>query len=531
MDVSQLWSGFSQPTPRVALVIRDQAVELLERTGGGRRAAATTHVRVPIEAGGLAAAIRGALDRAQVTTKRVAVSLPSQEVLLRFFSMPAIPKGEWDSAVQFEARKYIPFKTEELVWDAHVTPSKTSGKLDVIFAAIKREAFTAIQAALTSAQLEPTLLEPRSMSLARLAASEAVAPRGDFVCLVDLESESAHLTIARDGVPYLARDMSFSPAPPQTEGAPEDVTDPRAQRLLSELSVSIDFFTREYASAGMTKIWLFGEESLIAPWCRWLADQLRCPVALGTPLLAKAASGGLPLSFAAAVGALSATRNRRGASLDFLKRTTAKPATSAARLAAKAVPDAKGLAALLKTPQAAVMACVLAALLMGVWFFGGGRVEAKRRQLRQLTQSAPHVGWALDGMSKEALAPIAANVESQLTLLTQLMDQRVSVAAKMDALARSLPEGVWLTGLTYADRADGSAGQHLRALVRGACFLGNDGSELDAIQELENRMKRNARFFTGFSTSRLEEIAAQQDYQREYTYRTFQLNCSSEQKL
>jgi hypothetical protein len=107
----------------------------------------------------------------------------------------------------------------------------------------------------------------------------------------------------------------------------------------------------------------------------------------------------------------------------------------------------------------------------------------------------------------------------------------VSLAAKLDALARSLPEGVWLTGFLYEDRNDTFEKPQRRFLMKGACFLGADGPELGAIQALEGRIKQNAAFFKGFTSSRLEEIAAQQDVQQRYTYRTFQLTCSSDRVL
>lgn len=518
-------------TAPAGLVIRPGAVELLELKGNtvSARASIPLENKTPAH---LTAAIQKACETTGIKTKKFAVSILSPDVLLRFFVIPVVPRAEWDGAVQFEARKYIPFKTDELVWDAHVMPSKTSGKLDVIFAAVKKDTFASIEGALNAADVQPTLIEPHSLSMARLTAPDAAKPAGDFVCVVDVEATAAHLSIVRNGVPYLARDLSFSTAPHQPDVGPQETgADPRSQRLLSELSVSIDFFTREYASAGITKIWLFGDESLIAPWCGWLADQLRCPVELGTPLLAPCADRALPLTFASAAGVLSAAKTRRAASLDFLNRTRAKPALSAAKTA-KAIPDLSGVLASLKTPQAFVLGSVLAGLLLCVWFIGGGGVDAKRRQLQKLVESASQVGWGLDGMKREELEPVAAKIKPPLALLNQLMDRRVSVAAKLDALARSLPDGVWLTGVTYEDRMEGSAKQQMmRLLVKGACFLGEDGQELSAIQDMESRIKQDPRFFQGFNDGRLEEVAAQKDAQRSYSYRTFQLKCSSERKL
>ena len=91
---------------------------------------------------------------------------------------------------------------------------------------------------------------------------------------------------------------------------------------------------------------------------------------------------------------------------------------------------------------------------------------------------------------------------------------------------------MWLTALTFEDRSDLASGKSdLRLLINGACFLEDSPQELSAIQELGDRVKRNAAFFKGFTTARVDEIKAQSDPQQVHTYQTFQLNCTSERRL
>jgi type IV pilus assembly protein PilM len=545
---------FTMSSLSAGLVIRSKEVELLAMRGAN----VVSRVRVPIESADLTQAVRQAVAASalKLKTKKFAIAIPTDDVLIRFFTMPALPKTEWDTAVQFEARKYIPFKTELLIWDYHATQASASKQLEVVFAAIPRDAFHRIQESLAAAGVQPTIVEPRSLSLARLVEPVKGRPSNEFVCLVDVEQDAAHLAIIKNRMPYLTRDISLLPstnltAPGQSggeavqaeggarvadAGLAEDleagVVDPRAKRLLSELSVSMDFFVREYPSTSIPRVLVCGDETLIGPWCRWLSDRLHCTVELGSALLNQRVQESLPLSFAAAVGLLQAAKDPKGLSLDFLKRSLVK-ATGVQRAPGMSIATAGGLSALLKTlktPYAAVCASVAVGLLVALWFVGTLQVEAARRQLEQLVRSKPDVG-GLSQMTEQELGPIKEKAEAQLALLKQILGQRVRTAEKLDALARSLPEGVWLTGLTLENHLDAAGKSQLRLTVNGACFLGEQGQELRAIQTFEEQIKRNPTFVRGFSTAQLDQINAQADPQQQHTYRTFQLNCNPEWQL
>ena len=534
------------------LVVREKEVELFAVQGKS----VTARVRVPMEGGEshhLTQAIQKALSAANLKMRRLAVSIPSQDVLFRFFTIPAVPKPELDSAVQFEARKYIPFKTELLIWDYRAIPTAISSQLGVIFAAIPKELFNNLQEAFAAAGVQPIIIEPRSLSLARLVESGKGEASNDFVCLVDVDSGATHLAIVKDHLPYLTREVNFSlPQPPGIEVGPElnavgDTTtttipevspvvvesvplmrtpegevDPRSQRLLSELSVSMNFFMREYPSTTISRIVLFGEEGLIAPWCRWLSEHLHCQVDMGNVWLDQRIQGGLPLSFASAVGLLQGVSDPKSVALDFLKRSLAKP-VSIAHAAPMSLPGVPAeLLRRLKSPQAAVCASVAAGLLAIFWFLGGLVVSVERHHMERVVQSGSDVGWGLKDMNQADLETLKQKATDQLALLKKIIDQRERLSAKLDALARSMPDGVWFTNLSFQERIDGKD-RHMS--VAGACFLGEAGHELGAIQKFEEQVKHHPVFSRGFRIAQVGQINIRNDNPENPTYRTFQLNC------
>lgn len=536
------------PKTTAGLVIRHKAVELLVMRGK----TVLSRLRAPIEGAEppqLTRAIQAAMSSAPVKTRKLAVSISSQDVLFRFFTIPAVSKHELDTAVQFEARKYIPFKTELLVWDYRTVPSSVPGQLEVIFAAIQRELFHSMQGAFAAAGIQPSLVEPRSLSLARLMAQgterENVAPTNDFVCLVDVEQDGALLTIVKHGLPYLSRDIGFlpgggtspaglpsstsasapEPAPEPLSAAPADL---RAQRLLSELSVSINFFVREYPNTAVPRVILCGEEALIQPWCGWLSEQLHCPVELGAALMERRVQGGLPLAFASAVGLLQVAGDPVAGSIDFLKRSLMKPVgTPKSSVAFQEAVKREFAGVLKKTPQLGLLATVAVGLLAMAWLAGGMVVSAERRRLEEFVASNPPVGWGLERVSSKDLLAVKEQAAAEAALLKRIMDQRVSIAAKMDALARSLPDGVWLTSLTVEGPVSASEKSQLRIVANGACFLGGPAQELDAIQKFEEQVKGNPRFIQGLRETKVDQINAQTHAVSQAPYRTFQLTCAS----
>lgn len=512
------------------MIVRDDSVELLVLRG--RQVA--SQLRMPLEGPEpqhLTTTLQRLMASAQLKNPRVAVVLPAQDALFRFFTIPTVSRHELEGAVQFEVRKYLPFKTELLVWDFEAVPSGTPQRLDVIFGAILKESYDLVRNALAAARLQPVLIEPRSLSVARLVPQPKSSAANEFVCVVELEQDTAHLAIVKNRLPYLTRDVSFTndsaPTPQTGPSAVPSGTgqsgaeDPRAQRLLSELSVSIDFFTREHPSTSVRHIVLLGDEALVASWCERLSGRLRCPVESGRKFVESHVRAGVPLSSAAGVGVIQAVKApHRHVRLNFLKRS----AVGKARPEASAL--ASGLRVFLKRVQLSVLATIVAGLLLSLWFYGALGVTAQRRQLARLVQSRPNVGWGLNTMTDKELQQFKDAAQARLALLKNVMDGRTRVSAKMDALARALPDGVWLTGLSLDDRLDVSGKEQPRLVVNGACFLGESGREIHAIQSLEQRVKSNATFFQGFHMTQLDQMSAPTTSQQPTAHRTFQLTCN-----
>lgn len=509
------------------LVIRSGEVQVLALSGRS----SIQRARVPLqgpESQQITEAVKQALASAGIKAKRFAVAIPTQEVLLRFFTIPNLPKAEWDIAIPFEARKFIPFKTETLIWDYRVNPTPDDSHLEVVFAAIQQEAYSRLVGAVQRAGVQPTLVEPRTVGLARLISRGKEAVAGEFVCAADIEAGAVHIAIVKGGTPYLTRDVVLS-EPAGTE--PAAGLEARAQRLVSELSVSMDFFLREYPGTIVSRVCLFGEETVVAGWTGPLADALHRPVELGTSLLQAQGYEGVPLSFASALG-LAQARGGDARGLDFLKRSQAKAAlVSTADTMRHMTTGGRSIALSVQPVHVGLGAAVAAALLAALWLTGAAQVNQMRRQLQALTAARADVGYdALRDLSEETLKPLQEQAKIQLGLLKRIVNERISVAVQLETLATSLPEGVWLTNVAYEGELDAMGRTLPKLTIRGACYLNQPDQEVAAIQELERRIRAGQGPAAPLNVTRLGQIDAAAVASAGTAYRTFQLTCAAERR-
>jgi Tfp pilus assembly PilM family ATPase len=468
----------------------------------------------------VAPTILRALSDAQIAGSRMAVSVASPDVLLRSFTLPPLPKAEWSAAVQFEARKHIPFRPEDLVWDFHATEQRTTKQLDVIFVAIRSETFGKILGWLRAAQIEPTVIEPQSVSLARWMVYSEKTFAGQYWCLVDVEPHGAHIVIAKDQVPYFTRDVRFdSSAELPAGGAP----DARADVLMSELRLSLDFFMREHPAASVGRIWLFGDEGTVGTWCPWLAKQLSAPVEM-----ARLPSMGLgrftSLRFGCAAGLMFRQLPAARVHLNFASRVAASPSVVSMVRAPSRLALPKELQPILRPLIAQAMVALI--FLGALNLITGRRVEAVRQQQQRAVRNFTDAGWRLAGKNQKALEGLQKEADRRLSFLKKTVGGRVLVAEQLDALARTLPDGIWLEGLNFTNRSEVERGlAQAKLTIQGACYLKNPEKELGAIREFAHRLKEQAAFADDFSTAEVGEIMSATDRATQVPYKRFRLDC------
>jgi type IV pilus assembly protein PilM len=100
-------------------------------------------------------------------SNRVALSVPTARTFTRSMALPTSAEENLLEAVQLESEQYIPVPISELYMDYQVI-KRTKGSLEVLMCAVPKRLVNALVTASQAAHLDPVLVEPAMLSLARL---------------------------------------------------------------------------------------------------------------------------------------------------------------------------------------------------------------------------------------------------------------------------------------------------------------------------------------------------------------------------
>ena len=227
-----LGSFFSrQPAPMLGLDISSSSVKLVElgQDKSGNLVLQNCAI-VPLERGWItdgniekfdevADAVRRLVSKSGTKTKNVAMALPPSAVITKKIVLPGgLSDQELEMQVESEANQYIPFPLDEVSLDfCIVGPSASStGDVEVLIAASRREKVQDIQGLAEAAGLKPVIVDVESYA-SRLATGRLIGqmPNKGLNCIVALFEVGAMTTsmqvIRNDEVLY-DRDQAFGGA-------------------------------------------------------------------------------------------------------------------------------------------------------------------------------------------------------------------------------------------------------------------------------------------------------------------------------
>jgi Tfp pilus assembly PilM family ATPase len=201
----------------------------------------------------ISVAIKEGLDRLKLKAQLVQTVLPSNDVMVRYFDMPLLPKSEQPQAIRFEARKYVPFKLDKIKSDFKIlVSSKNKKTMDVFFIAATKDRLDAHLSTFQGAGLQISGIDIVPFALLRALMLDKVADAKDTIAIVyvDNDRENVSIHIMETGMPFMSRDIHVD----------ADDKDAFFDKVASELRVSIDYYCGQKPKHDISKIILCGEE-------------------------------------------------------------------------------------------------------------------------------------------------------------------------------------------------------------------------------------------------------------------------------
>ena len=180
------------------------------------------------------------------TSTDIYFSIPSKDIIVRWFVIPWMRPYEIQGVVAFEVRKYLPFPLEELVYTYYPSTITQSGmkQIGVVFVGIRKETFQYYARVLTQSGLNVIFCEPSSMSLLRVLVFRKALDPQQNTAILQINGDGGEIDIVSGGFVKFVRDFSLSSG---GTAAFQDTEDFARAKLYNEVRISLDFFNRQHS--------------------------------------------------------------------------------------------------------------------------------------------------------------------------------------------------------------------------------------------------------------------------------------------
>jgi type IV pilus assembly protein PilM len=300
------------------LDIGTTAVRLVELRGNGPTKSLVRYAYVPVDSKvvlsdskadqqKLAQVIRGLLDQAKMTTKNVAVGVPSGKVFTTVVDFDRLPANELAKAIRYQADSLIPTPLDrsKLDWAVIGDSPKDPTKVEILLSSVENDFVEQRLDLLESIGLDVISFEPDNLALTRaLIAPDATVPQ----MVLDIGSKSTDLVMTMNGAPRLTRSIptgaeaiirsasqnlniddkqarqfvfKFGLSKDKLEGRIYDAILGTVDILTNEIDKSIKFFQTRYGDTPIARIIVTGGASALPEFPLYLANKFGIEVEIG----------------------------------------------------------------------------------------------------------------------------------------------------------------------------------------------------------------------------------------------------------
>lgn len=447
-----------------------------------------------------------------LSSKRVILSPPISGTVVRFFRMPMLSAAERSRAIHFEAKKYIPFRLEEVFCGYRTQTTVSSGKrwLDVTYYAVEREMCEQYITYCAQAGFRPAVLEPPHWALVRLIRRAVRIRPSEATVAVLVKEQGAHLMIFQGSLIYFATELFLPASPVASATGKLSAINIQAfvEPLLNELHIAIDYHRRQVGGMTVKRLVVVGEQGY-QEGANALQKDLKIPVVVRD--LVEEATG-QKLSNAALVAT----------GLSFRPPLTEPlPLVVAGKEKQGRIPEQ---ARFLR------MGMILLGLVAAFWAAMGGwlmiKVSAARRTyaLQQSLQPAVPPVWQ-KLTTTELRTKIRQELDGQLQFVTRVTGDRVYQVKILEVLAKIDSPPIWLDQITTIDKIDPSSLSPMRSVVvRGRAFDRKQDA-FDAVDQWVTQLKAQPVISQQFSEISLTSLKRDKEASTGLVMAYFEVEC------
>jgi len=164
--------------------------------------------RVPLDGEGLAKTakiIKETVDEVNIRPDEVNLSISGSNVIVRFVSLPKMSKEQLESAMLFEAEKYIPFNVNEVIMDFIILDAPEAGQMNVLLAAAKRDFVQSQIELLGKLGMEVNVIDINAFAVFNSFAAASPFEEDKGTAFLDLGFSQTNVLISTGAIPRFMR--------------------------------------------------------------------------------------------------------------------------------------------------------------------------------------------------------------------------------------------------------------------------------------------------------------------------------------
>lgn len=299
------------------LDIGTTAVRLVELRGSGANKALLRYAYVPLDSTlamsdsktdqqKLAQTIAQLVSQSHISTKNVAVGIPSSRVFTTVADVDRLPPAELAKAIRYQADALIPTPLSEskIDWALLGDSPTDKTKQEILLTSVPNKFVEDRLDMLESIGLNVVAFEPDNLAMARAL----TAPDGAAQLLLDVGHRSTDLVIVQGNAPHLTRSIptgveavvraaaqglnvdqkqaeqfvfKFGLSKEKLEGQVFQAINGTVDLLVAEIEKSIKFFQTRYATTKVDRIIVTGGASVIPEFPLYMANKFGVSVEIG----------------------------------------------------------------------------------------------------------------------------------------------------------------------------------------------------------------------------------------------------------
>lgn len=515
--------------PKLISIVNNKGRKILSNINISRTTISDSQLeeKVPEEIK-IVAVFNDELRRNNIEAREAVISLPGKDLIVRTFELPEMPAGELASAITFEAKKYIPFKIEELVSDFQVEFDRANRKNLVLFVGIKKDSLEKYLSILGQLNMKASYIDYSAFSVLRFIRLTGMGKKG-LVAIIDAdlrEEDEVNFMVLENGFPVFSRDISLSSGPegfatPEEAAAPKDAmaidAGPGAaalEKLKTEIRVSLDYYHRKFPAKMITNLLFLTDKNYFSE-LEFFIQELGLPAQFVDTFKYAADISTFSLSLIKGYGAALNKVIKTGIKINLLAPRVIKTKAAVAR---------PGMSAEEVTSMFSGMRLdfrvIIAGLLVFAATFGFGlsRIMPVKKDISDIIRARPQLEGVSATDSYEKLVATESGYKNRMEVFNGIITKQQVLTQIMDVVPRAIPKDIWLTGFNFAQKE-----KTMSCDLKGYAYLDDSDKELELANSFLLKLKESPTLNKYFKDIKIASLEQTQSGKLKVT--SFVINC------